>query len=454
MSLLIGIGAFLLALTVLIAFHELGHYWVARVCGVRVLCFSVGFGRPLWTYQSKRTGTRWVLARWPLGGYVKMLDRREPGAAKIPEAMLAQEFTGKPLYQRTLIIAAGPVFNFILAFLLYAMVFWTGETGLRPIIGHVQQESPAAQAGLQVGDEILEISGKVIQSWPNMVVPLLDSGMNSETIELQVRTREGFIRERQLELPPNIMSHENIVGILGFEPMRATSTPVIGVVQDNAPAAIAGLQVGDRVLRLEDQTIESWRGLVEAVHVRAGQQVELELEREGQRLEVDVRLGYSGDSGATVGYLGVSPYFDEVLHEELRVVVHHPLGRSLVLGVERTWEFGVLTLQLLGHLLIGEASVRNVSGPVGIASFAVNSAMAGLSAFLSMMALLSLSLGILNLLPIPILDGGHLVWCAVEAVTGRPISEALEAVGQRVGFAMLCALMLLALYNDFVRLFG
>jgi len=454
MSLLIGIGAFLLALTVLIAFHELGHYWVARVCGVRVLCFSVGFGRPLWTYQSKRTGTRWVLARWPLGGYVKMLDRREPGAAKIPEAMLAQEFTGKPLYQRTLIIAAGPVFNFILAFLLYAMVFWTGETGLRPIIGHVQQESPAAQAGLQVGDEILEISGKVIQSWPNMVVPLLDSGMNSETIELQVRTREGFIRERQLELPPNIMSHENIVGILGFEPMRATSTPVIGVVQDNAPAAIAGLQVGDRVMRLEDQTIESWRGLVEAVHARAVQQVELELEREGQRLEVDVRLGYSGDSGATVGYLGVSPYFDEVLHEELRVVVHHPLGRSVVLGVERTWEFGVLTLQLLGHLLIGEASVRNVSGPVGIASFAVNSAMAGLSAFLSMMALLSLSLGILNLLPIPILDGGHLVWCAVEAITGRPISEALEAVGKRVGFAMLCALMLLALYNDFVRLFG
>ncbi len=454
MTFLISVGAFLLAISILISFHEFGHYWVARKCGVRVLRFSVGFGRPLFCHVSERTGTEWVLARWPLGGYVKMLDKRDPDTGELTPEEQAQEFTGKPLTQRAMIIAAGPIFNFILAVFLYALVSWVGETGLRPLVGHVQQDSPAAQAGLAFGDEILEINSQPVRSWSDMLVPLLDSGMKGDAMVLEVHTQQGLYRQLQLEPGAGLLKNENVLSALGMSPMRATSAPIIGEVSSGSAAQAAGLQSGDRILSLATQPIASWQGLTEAVRSRGGQQVLLEWERDGQVLSREARIDAVIDSGAVSGRLGVLPYVDEVLLRELQVTVNYPLGESLMRGLERTGEYTVLTLKVLGRLVIGEVSPKSISGPVGIASFAGSSAMNGLTAFLSMMALLSLSLGILNLLPIPVLDGGHLVWCAVEAVTRRPVAERVEAAAQRVGIAVLSALMLLALYNDFIRLAG
>ena len=452
MSFLVSLAAFLVAIAVLVTFHEFGHYWVARRCGVQVLRFSVGFGRPLWCHVSPRTGTEWVVSVLPFGGYVKMLDKREAG--DIPEKLRDVEFTGKPLYQRTAIIAAGPLFNLLLAFLLYSLVFMTGETGRRALVGHVAEGSPAAAAGLLPGDEVLSVGGRPIRTWQAFVVPLLDSGLGDGVIAMEVLREDGSAASPVIDVGPGLLKNEDVFGALGMSPLRATSTPVIGTVLDGTPAAAAGLRGGDRIVRLDGTPVATWEGMSEHVRARPGRVVAVEFERDGRRMRREVRAEATDVSGTPTGRIGVTSYWDAELAERLSVVVRHPVGESLVLGAERTWDFSVLTVRLIGQLLVGGASVKNISGPVGIAEFAGTSAMIGLAAFLSMLALLSVSLGILNLLPIPILDGGHLLYCLAEALTGRPVSAQVEAAGQRLGIAMLAALMGLALYNDLARLLG
>lgn len=452
MSVLISLAAFLVAIAVLVTFHEFGHYWVARRCGVQVLRFSVGFGRPLWRHVSPRTGTEWVISVLPFGGYVKMLDQREAG--DIPEEQRDAEFTGKPLHQRAAIIAAGPVFNLLLAFLLYSLVFMTGETGRRPLVGHVAEGSPAAGAGLLPGDEVLAVNGDPIPTWQAFIVPLLDSGLGDGVMALKVRREDGSLAYPVIDVGPGLLKNENVFGALGMSPLRATSTPVVGTVLDGAPAAAAGLRGGDRIVRLDELPVATWKGMSEYVRTRPGRIVAVEFEREGQRLRREVRVEAADVSGTPVGRIGVTAYRDPELAARLSVVVRHPVGESLVRGAERTWDFSLLTVRLIGQLLVGGASVKNISGPVGIAEFAGTSALIGWAAFLSMLALLSVSLGILNLLPIPILDGGHLLYCLAEALTGRPVPPQVEAFGQRLGVAMLAGLMGLALYNDLARLLG
>ena len=452
MSFLVSLAAFLAAIAVLVTFHEFGHYWVARRCNVRVLRFSVGFGRPLWRRVSPRTGTEWVISALPFGGYVKMLDKRESG--DIPEEQRDVEFTAKPLYQRVAIIAAGPLFNLLLAFLLYSLVFMTGETGRRPLVGHVVEGSPAAAAGLLPGDELLSVGGQPIRTWQAFIVPLLDSGLGDGVIAMEVRRKDGSMAYPVIDAGPGLLKNENVFGALGMSPLRPTSTSVIGAVLDGTPAAAAGLRGGDRIVRLDETPVATWEGMSEYVRARPGQAVAVEFERDGQHVREEIRIEAAEVSGVAVGRIGVTPYLDPELAERLSVVVRHPVGESLVLGAERTWDFSVLTVRLIGQLLVGGASIKNISGPVGIAEFAGTSAMIGLAAFLSMLALLSVSLGILNLLPIPILDGGHLLYCLAEALTGRPVPPQVEAIGQRLGVAMLAALMGLALYNDLARLLG
>ena len=452
MSFLVSLAAFLIAIAVLVTFHEFGHYWVARRCNVRVLRFSVGFGRPLWCHVSPRTGTEWVISALPFGGYVKMLDKREAG--DIPEEQQDVEFTGKPLHQRVAIIAAGPLFNLLLAFLLYSLVFMTGETGRRPLVGHVAEGSPAAAAGLLPGDEILSVGGRPIQTWQAFIVPLLDSGLGDGVIAMEVRRENGNTAYPVIDVGPGLLKNENVFGALGMSPLRATSMSVIGTVLDGTPAAAAGLRGNDRIVRLDEIPVSTWEGMSEYVRARPGQVVAVEFERDGQRMREEIRVEAVDASGVPAGRIGVTPHFDPELAERLSVVVRYPVGESLVLGAERTWDFSILTVRLIGQLLVGGASIKNISGPVGIAEFAGTSAMIGLAAFLSMLALLSVSLGVLNLLPIPILDGGHLLYCLAEALTGRPVSPQVEAAGQRLGIAMLAALMGLALYNDLSRLLG
>lgn len=452
MSFLISLAAFLAAIAVLVTFHEFGHYWVARRCGVKVLRFSVGFGRPLYCHVSPRTGTEWVISALPLGGYVKMLDKRE--SEEIPEEQQDVEFTGKPLYQRVAIIAAGPAFNLLLAFLLYSLVFMTGETGRRPLVGHVAEGSPAAVAGLRTGDEIRSVGGQPIRTWQAFIVPLLDSGLGDGVIAMAVLREDGSVAYPVIDVGPGLLKNEDVFDTLGLHPLRSISRPVIGAVLDGTPAEAAGLRTGDRILRLGESSVATWEGMSEYIRARPGQAVTVEFERAGQRMRQEIRIEARDVSGRAVGRIGVAPYRDPELAERLSVVVRHPVGKSLRLGAERTWDFSVLTVRLIGQLLIGGASIKNISGPVGIAEFAGTSAMIGFAAFVSMLALLSVSLGILNLLPIPVLDGGHLLYCLAEALTGRPVPPAVEAVGQRLGIAMLVGLMGLALYNDLARLLG
>ena len=442
----ISLLAFLLAIGVLVSVHELGHYWAARACGVYVLRFSVGFGRPLWRWESPRSGTEWVLAALPFGGYVKILDCRE---FEVPEKYHRYEFTHRPLAQRAAIVAAGPAINLVLAAALYALVFMIGEPGLRPLIGDVPPDTPAAAAGLEPGDEILGVDGEPVAAWQDIVLPLLSSGMADGRLELTVRRAGGGVRDAVIDAP-GLLAATDLMRTLGLEPMRPTHAPVVGQVTADSPAMAAGLRAGDRIRTLDGAPVANWPELARALRARPGRTVALGYERGGRLRQDAVRLDDVGGAGR----LGVAPWTDPALAERLRVRVSRPFGESLLRGAERAWDYGVLTVRLIGSMLVGEATTRNLSGPIGIAEFAGASLRHGLVAFLGLLALLSLSLGILNLLPVPLLDGGHLLYLLAEFLTRRPVPARVELIGQRVGIAMLAALMGLALYNDLLRLLG
>lgn len=442
----ISLLAFLLAIGVLVSVHELGHYWAARACGVYVLRFSIGFGRPLWRRES-RSGTEWVVAALPFGGYVKMLDCRE---FEVPEKYHRYEFTHRPLAQRAAIVAAGPAINLLLAAALYALVFMLGETGLRPLVGDVAPDTPAAAAGLEPGDEVLAVDGAPVAAWQDIVLPLLSNGLEEDgRLELTVRRADGGARDATLDVA-GLLKTTDLLAMLGLEPMRPTHAPVLGQVTAASPAQAAGLRAGDRIRALDGAPVASWPELARALRARPGRAVVLDYARDGRSLQAAVRL----DDVDGEGRLGVAPWVDPALAERLRVRVSRPLGESLLLGAERAWDYGIVTVRLLGSMLVGDATTRNLSGPIGIAEFAGASLRHGLVAFLGLLALLSLSLGILNLLPVPLLDGGHLLYLLAEFLTRRPVPARVERIGQRVGLAMLAALVGLAVYNDLLRLLG
>ena len=442
----ISLLAFLLAIGVLVSVHELGHYWVARACGVYVLRFSIGFGRPLWRRES-RSGTEWVVAALPFGGYVKMLDCRE---FEVPEKYHRYEFTHRPLAQRAAIVAAGPAINLLLAAVLYALVFMLGETGLRPLVGDVAPDTPAAAAGLAPGDEVLAVDGAPVAAWQDIVLPLLSNGLEEDgRLTLTVRRADGRLHDATLDVA-GLLKTTDVLARLGLEPVRPTHAPVLGRVTAASPAQAAGLRAGDRIRALDGAPVASWPEFARALRARPGRAVTIDYERDGRSLQTTARLADADGEGR----LGAAPWADPELAQRLRVRVSRPFGESLLLGVERAWDYGVVTVRLLGSMVVGDATTRNLSGPIGIAEFAGASLRNGLVAFLGLLALLSLSLGILNLLPVPLLDGGHLLYLLAEFLTRRPVPARVERIGQRVGLAMLAALLGLALYNDLLRLLG
>ncbi|BBH44685.1 RIP metalloprotease RseP [Pseudomonas sp. KU43P] len=440
----------LVALGVLVTFHEFGHFWVARRCGVKVLRFSVGFGTPLLRWHD-RHGTEFVVAAIPLGGYVKMLDERE---GEVPPALIDQSFNRKSVRQRIAIVAAGPIANFLLAIFFFWVLAMLGTQQIRPVIGAVESGSLAASAGLVAGQEIVSIDGKATSGWSAVNLQLVRRLGESGTLQVGVRD-EGASAERQLPIKLDSWlkgaDEPDPIQSLGLRPWRPAVAPVLAEIDPKGPAAAAGLKTGDKLLALDGVVLNDWQQVVDSVRARPEAKVVIRVERDAATLDVPVTLARKGEGKASGGYLGAGVKGAEWPANMLREVSYGPLD-AVGEGLSRTWNMSVLTLESLKKMLFGELSVKNLSGPITIAKVAGASAQSGVGDFLNFLAYLSISLGVLNLLPIPVLDGGHLLFYLVEWARGRPLSDRVQGWGVQIGISLVVGVMLLALINDLGRL--
>ncbi|MCD5988130.1 sigma E protease regulator RseP [Pseudomonas sp. CDFA 553] len=450
MSALYMIVGTLIALGVLVTFHEYGHFWVARRCGVKVLRFSVGFGTPLVRWHD-RQGTEFVIAAIPLGGYVKMLDERE---GDVPPELADQSFNRKSVYQRIAIVSAGPIANFLLAIVFFWILAMLGTQQVRPVIGAVEAGSIAQQAGLSAGQEIVSVDGEATAGWSAVNLQLVRRLGESGTVALKVREPDATVdTAHSLALDNWLKGAEepDPIKSLGIRPWRPALPPVLAELDPKGPAQAAGLKTGDRLVALDGRPVEEWQQVVDWVRERPDAKISLRVEREGAQLDVPLTLAARGEGEASSGYLGAGVKGIDWPPEMLREVSYGPLA-AVAVGASRTWTMSVLTLDSLRKMLFGELSVKNLSGPITIAKVAGASAQSGIGDFLNFLAYLSISLGVLNLLPIPVLDGGHLLFYLIEWARGRPLSERVQGWGIQIGISLVVGVMLLALVNDLGRL--
>ncbi|MFY0989378.1 RIP metalloprotease RseP [Halomonas sp. C05BenzN] len=451
MGLIQNVLAVIVVLGLLITFHEYGHFWVARRCGVKVLRFSVGFGKPIWS-RVDRHGTEFAVAAIPLGGYVKMLDERE---APVPDDQLDQAFNRKTVWQRIAIVAAGPLANFLLAIVAYWALFVAGTTTMAPVIGEVTPGSPADRGGLQAGQEITAVQGQAVRSWDEINLKLVAAiGVSGE---LGVDARDDATatpREHRLPVENWLVRQDppQPLPSLGVTPWQPPFPAVLGRVVDGEAAAAAGLEPGDEVVAADGVPVDDWIHFVDIVRAHPGETLELEVLRDGARRTLSLTPGRSElETGVTIGYIGAGVEPVEWPEEYRREIRYGPVA-AVGQAVSRTGEMTVLTLGAIRKMLVGLISPSNLSGPITIAQISGDTARAGLESFVSFLAYLSISLGVLNLLPIPVLDGGHLLYYLVEVVRGRPVSEQVQAIGLRIGLALVGTLMLMAIYFDLMRL--
>ncbi|KVN01745.1 MULTISPECIES: RIP metalloprotease RseP [unclassified Burkholderia] len=460
MNVLVELVAFAVAIGVLVVVHEYGHYRVARWCGVKVLRFSIGFGAPVARWVSKRTGTEWTLSALPLGGYVKMLDERDPGdgirANELPHA-----FNRQPVGKRIAIVAAGPIANFLLAIALFSAVFATGVTEPAAIVAPPAAGTPAAVAGFDGGETIVSIrasgagdaqggDAEPVRSWSDLRWKLLGAAFDRKDVVLGARNRaDGATYDFRVDLHgvSNRDIDDDFMSRLGFEPGGGSLT-VTSVLPGGA-AQQAGLQAGDKLVSLDGARIGGSTRFIDDVKAHAGRALALRIERAGVARTVSIvpQAQRDDETGKQVGRIGAA-----LALQTPTVDVRYGAFESVELGVRRTWDISVYSLKMFGRMVTGEASLKNLSGPVTIADYAGKSARLGLSAFLSFLALVSISLGVLNLLPIPVLDGGHLLYYLVEAATGKAVSERWQLILQRAGLICIVALSAIALFNDLARL--
>ncbi|MCK9200228.1 MAG: RIP metalloprotease RseP [Gallionella sp.] len=447
---MITLLAFVAAIALLVVVHELGHFWVARRCGVKVLRFSVGFGKVIYS-KRRANGTEWAISAIPLGGYVKMLDEREGEVA--PEE-LDQAFNRKPVLQRMAIVVAGPLANLLLAIVLYWVLFVYGVPGLKPVLGEVLPDTPAAAALMQPGETILSIDGVDVPSWQEMRWTLLDHALQQSEVKVEGRSAQGESLTHVLDmrgLEADELDGE-FLGKLGLRLHQPLVLPVLGKLAEGGVAQQAGLQPGDVVLRANGLELQRWSELVEVVRTHPGQSVQLDIRRGDQVLNVTVVPNAVNENGKPVGKIGAAPQIDKAALAEMMTKVSYGPFDALVQALRKTWETSLISLKMLGKMVLGDVSMKNLSGPITIADYAGQSAAMGLVAYLGFLALISVSLGVLNLLPIPLLDGGHLLYYAAELAKGSPVSEQAWELGQRIGIALLGTLMVFAIYNDITRL--
>ena len=445
------LAAFAVVLGVLIVVHEFGHYLAARLCGVKVLRFSVGFGRALWSRRFGRDGTEWSVGAFPLGGYVKMLDERE---GEVSPEELGRTFNRQTVGRRSLIVAAGPAANFVLAIFLYWAVFMYGSNELLPVLGPPPAGTPAAMAGIVNGDEVRKVNGEPVPTYNDLRWVLLHKAVDHEHVELELINERGEISFRRLAL--GAAGEQGWEGDalerLGIRFYRPEIPAVVGKVMPGSPGEAAGLQRGDEIVAIDGEAVATWPEFVARVRAAPGRQLRIEIERGGVPVAVDVVPDAISERGRQIGRVGVAVADDVTAAREVRTFVRYGFFEAGARALGETWDKSVFSLVMLGKMLTGEVSWRNLSGPVTIADYAGQSARLGLDYYLRFMALVSISLGVLNLLPVPVLDGGHLMYHLVEVVRRRPLSERAMEIAQQIGLSILVVLMAFAFFNDFNRL--
>ncbi len=467
-----SVAALIVTLSILVTFHEFGHYWVARRCGVHVLRFSVGFGKPFFIRRGKAVQvppppdgqsiqtrsneplppTEFAIAAIPLGGYVRMLDERE---GYVADDVKHLAFNNKPVSQRIAIVAAGPLANFLLAIVAFWLLFTVGVTGIVPTLGNIDPLSPAGRAGLHEGQEIIAVDGVATETWSDVNMQLFERLGDTGIIHVKARASQGIGAETDHQISV-------VDWMAGADEPRPTANlglmlayphipAVIGGVIEGEPAAIAGLVAGDHVTAANGISIEDWGHLVSIIQDNPGSPIELVVTREHSSLTLTATPRAMDRDGETVGYLGASREA-VALPSEMQREIRYPFYSAWIPALERTWSVTLFTLDSVKKMIVGAISHKNLSGPITIAQVANETAQSGLESFVGFIALLSISLGVLNLLPIPILDGGHLLYYLFELLTGRPVPERVQSWGLQMGLFVIVSIMLLAFYNDITRL--
>jgi regulator of sigma E protease len=453
MTILSYVLAFLVAIGLLVAVHEYGHFWMARRMGIRVLRFSIGFGRSLWSRRGA-DGTEYTISAIPLGGYVKLLDERE---GPIDPAMVDEAYNRKPVWARILVLLAGPLANFLFAVAAYWVLFVAGVPALKPVVGDVAADSTAARAGLRSGDEIVGVGSRDTPTREAAVLALLDELMNGRAIEVRLRDADGEMRSADLEIGGDrraLTEPGALLPGIGFDFWYPVVPARVGQVLPGSPAERAGLREGDEILAVDGEPVADFTALVARVQPQPGTRLELTVARAGDTLTVPVEVQAQREGERLIGRIGVQPAPPGAIPEEMRALERHGPLEAVARATGKTWEMSALTVRMLWNVATGDVSVKNLSGPINIAEYAGFSARQGILAFLSFLAIVSVSLFVLNLLPIPILDGGQIVYQLAELAKGSPLSDRAQAVGQQIGILLLLVLMSFAFYNDLSRLFS
>ena len=447
---MLTLAAFLFTLAVLVVFHEFGHFWVARRMGVKVLRFSIGFGQII-ASRRDRHGTEWALAAIPLGGYVKMLDEREGSVA---EEQLDQAFNRKPLAARAAIVAAGPLANFLLAILLFWALFMAGVPIQKPVVGDPTPGSAAQAAGVHGVVSITRLNDVAIASWQDLHWQALKEVLRGEPLRIETVDGRGILTRHVLALPQHSEALEQApLETLGLVHYLPPLPPVVGDITPEGVAAHSGLRRGDRILRIDGVAMATWEQVVESIRRAPGQRLRMNLENGKQTRELTLTPASVVDGTTRIGRIGAGPWFDPALLATLQGNVRYAPLPALRHALTRTWELTAFSLEMLARMGSGRSSLKNLSGPLTIADYAGQSAASGVGSFVAFLALLSVSLGVLNLLPVPLLDGGHLLYYLAEFLTGRPVPDRIQEIGQKIGMGLLGLLMFFAFYNDLSRLF-
>ena len=449
MEIIQSILGFFIAIGILVTFHEFGHFYIARLFNVKVLNFSIGFGKTLFKKQFSNEGTEYSIGLVPLGGYVKMLESSELDPERDKDDYVYC-FDKQSVYKKFLIVAAGPVFNLILAVIFFTVVHFSGITGMKPFVTSIEGHN-LSQVQNKSFHEIIEVNGVATQRWQDVRVEILNAVVNKTRLDVLVKDYKNNISAININYDDDILQEDgDIILNLGFNPKTPEIPPVIGTIENNSPASLAGLDVGDQILSVNDKNIKNWDSLVTIIQNNPDNILKLKVNRFEKILDIILVPAMKASSDDKGGYAGISP--DRNALNDFRVLVKYPFFESIYKSILLTYNYSILTFKMIFELFTGQANMNNISGPLSIAEFSGKSLSMGFVYFSYLLAILSISLGVLNLLPIPVLDGGHLVYYIFEILTGKAVSEKFQLIAQQFGMLILFGIMIIAFYNDFARL--